>query len=123
MVIALFVTACGGDDTPEAAPDPDRLCEIDALLDGFDLGLGTPNQRRQNAEEMHALLDEARLVAPDDVRVDVNRRADAVEALIALLEEVDFDLRQVDGARLPPIVETIDAAEIPVEQWVSDNCS
>ncbi len=53
----------------------------------------------------------------------MNRRVDAVEALIELLEEVDFDLRQVDGARLPSIVETIDAAEIPVEQWISDNCS
>ncbi len=112
--LALVAAACGDSD----ASDPERFCEIEARLSELDPSEAPEDQQAANAEEMRDLLEEALRVAPDVIREPVEDAVAAVEEILDLLEQADFDFEQVDDA----VFDEFETAFEPIGLWIDANC-
>lgn len=110
-LLALGITACGGDD----AGSLDDWCDVQERIHAqgsldAEIESGDPDALRDAYAESRALLDEAARVAPDDVLGDANRLADAADRLDHVLAAVDYDMAAIEADGL------IDVATIAAER-------
>lgn len=101
IVPMLALAACGGDD--DAASSQEDWCataeQIDAdsvLADAF----AGEDEARAALEEFQSLIDDAAEQAPDEILADVNTVADGTDRLVAILDDVDGDVADLDAGAL-----------------------
>lgn len=107
-----------------------RFCEVSVELEALgDLFSLPPEQARPVAEEFFALMTEARAVAPDAIRTQIDDIALAYIELYPVYEAAGFDSSKLDQAAIDYLFRSEDERlaalgidEIPIEQWLQTNC-
>ena len=123
LLLALGLTACGGDGGGAAAtgPDPERYCELvseleDAGSEAFDAIEEDEDATeedfaaacKQFAEDQSEKFDELVAVAPEEIADDVELLIQSIRAQSDLAEPVDQ--------------EEASAAEEDITAWEEENC-
>ncbi len=140
LMLGLLLGACGDDngaavDGTEApdevagpdgvvAPDPERFCEIYALLQvAPDLFVEPADEARTNARGFVELQDESFDVAPGDIRSSVETTVNAYKTVVAAFENLDYDVNRLTDVELEAIsTEEFQKALDVVDSWVEANC-
>jgi hypothetical protein len=123
LLLALGLTACGGDDGGGSAsgPDPERYCDLVAELetaggeafDDIEADEDATEEDfaaagKQFAEDQSENFDELIAVAPEEIKEDVELLIQSIRAQSGLADEVDQ--------------EEASAAEERITAWEEDNC-
>lgn len=133
----------GADDGGSTGFDPSQLAGIDDFCDLDDLGdesfdsLFTtdsedPAERREAYDLLRAFYARAVMIAPSEIRGDVESMIRGIEPLFELLAEYDYDFMALYAASEadPAIATQLEAFEDPelqaagdrVDAWVEANC-
>lgn len=100
--------ASGDTTTPgsaSASADPSEVaawCELSAELGalGGDVDRDDPDALREAYEEAGELIDRAEEVAPEEIADAVGTNVDEFRAVVAALEDVDYDVAELDEEAL-----------------------
>lgn len=127
LLLVILLVSCSNDST---AGDPARFCEItDELEEVGNFFSLPPDQAEPPARRFLDLIGEAHRVAPPEIRRQVGLIAIGYADLFPDYEAAGFDSTQLDDESIDELFrddddvrQAIEAGEIPIEEWVSDNC-
>ena len=134
----LVAASCGGGSQPiestgsvgsEIAVDATRFCEIVAAFDLSDNPFELPQEQAQIAiPNKQALMVEAALVAPDEIRTEVEDLVESFQPIFDLFEAADFEASRINEADFDALADSAFSGENStkgriMDDWVSVNCA
>lgn len=156
LAFALIAGACGDDEgattstppattelttstgTPSATPegdgattavDEERFCEVATAFEQSENPFELPQEQARIAiPNKQAMMAEAVLVAPDEIRTEVETMVEAFQPIFDLFEAADFDAAQIDPDDFTAIADTAysgasaTAGQI-MDDWIAINCA
>jgi len=135
--VVLVAASCGGgSESTEStasvdqavAADATRFCEVVASFDQADNPFELPQEQARIAiPNKQALMVEAALVAPDEIRTEVQDLVESFLPIFDLFEAADFEASRINEADFDALAEAAfsgenNAAGRIMDDWVSINC-
>ena len=111
------------------AVDEERFCEVVTAFEQSENPFELPQEQARIAiPNKQAMMAEAVLVAPNEIRAEVATMAEAFQPIFDLFEAADFDATQINPDDFTAIADTAysgasDAAGQIMDDWIAINCA
>jgi hypothetical protein len=113
---------------PASSVHPERFCEVVTTFDHSDNPFELPQEQARTAiPNKQALMVEAALVAPDEIRTEVQALVESFHPIFDLFEAADFEASRINEADFDALADAAFSGENStrgkiMDDWVSINC-